>query len=121
MSWAVGKSVGPLGEIWSKSKETAHAARERFGLPGGCSAMLLSEGGQEHAGSVLMLQEGQVGSSAKESCEQKRCVVRKHVTWKARGLSQPFPTLPPAKELQFYSFTRLHFCGLNWTNSVGGD
>lgn len=71
----------------------AHAARERFGSPGGCSAKLLSEGGQEHAGSVLTLQGGQVGSSAKEPREQgtlrgqKACNLKS--TWSLSTLSNP--------------------------------
>jgi len=46
---------------------------------------------------------------------------QKNITQKAHGLSELFPILPPAKELQFYSFTRLHFCGFNWTGSVVVD
>lgn len=37
MSWVLGKSIGPLGELWSKSKEiivAVHIARDPFGSLG---------------------------------------------------------------------------------------
>ena len=37
MSWVLGKSIGPLGQLWSKSKEiivAVHIARDPFGSLG---------------------------------------------------------------------------------------